>query len=315
MFALCCGGPMGLVTLASGIQSQIYWSAGGGIWHAPVDAPTDSRQIPAFEVREIEVDYSRLVWSDVEPRVPILPTGVIRSADPSGASVLTLATDLPQPSGVAVHAASNTFYWSDLERNAIFRRALDGSGPIQEILGGMPFIASIHSIDIDPREQKLYFGFVNPLIDSLFPGSIARINLDGTDLETVVSGLTEPRGIAVHAEADLVYWTDVSLKGHGVIGRAASDGGNAEFLVEDLILPHGIDLDVAAEQLYWVDAGTGKLQRARLDGSNVTDVLTGLLRPQAVAVLAIPEPATLSLAVAGMTGLLGLRMLRRKGSG
>ena len=39
-----------------------------------------------------------------------------------------------------------------------------------------------------------------------------------------------------------------------------------------------------AERLYWVDAGTDKIQRADLDGSNVEDlIITGLSSPTDLA--------------------------------
>ena len=35
----------------------------------------------------------------------------------------------------------------------------------------------------------------------------------------------------------------------------------------------GIALDLLADKMYWADAGTNKLQRADLDGSNLEDVI------------------------------------------
>jgi hypothetical protein len=43
--------------------------------------------------------------------------------------------------------------------------------------------------------------------------------------------------------------------------------------------------------MYWVDSGTDKVQRAGLDGSNVTDMLSsGLNQPTGIA-LDVPTPA------------------------
>jgi sugar lactone lactonase YvrE len=281
-----------LPSLVAG-QGNIYWSERGGLWRAPLEEPFGARLTQAFDVRGIAIDASALVWSDVEPRVPIAPTGVVRSTGPSEGNVQDLATELPQPSGVAIDSASQTIYWSDLEQNAIYRRSLDGTGPIQEVFGGMAFVSSIHAIDIDPLEQKLYLGYVNPLIDSLFPGSIARINLDGTKFESVVSGLTEPRGVAVDPKHGHVYWTDSPADGGGFVRRAATEGGEIEDLVSGILLPRGLDLDLARSQVYWADAAAGKIQRADLDGNHVTDVFMGLDQPQAVAIFSVPEPSSL----------------------
>ena len=59
--------------------------------------------------------------------------------------------------------------------------------------------------------------------------------------------------------------------------------------MEDLVTsrlrePRGIALDPGAGKMYWVDAGTDKIQRANLDGSQVEDlVTTGLSAPRGIA--------------------------------
>ena len=60
--------------------------------------------------------------------------------------------------------------------------------------------------------------------------------------------------------------------------------------VEDLVVtslenPYGIALDIAGGKMYWTDPGTGKIQRADLDGTEVQDLVTsGLSDPQGIAV-------------------------------
>ena len=51
--------------------------------------------------------------------------------------------------------------------------------------------------------------------------------------------------------------------------------------------PNGLALDVADGKMYWADAGTDRIQRANLDGSNVEDLVSsadGLVDPSGVAV-------------------------------
>jgi sugar lactone lactonase YvrE len=51
-----------------------------------------------------------------------------------------------------------------------------------------------------------------------------------------------------------------------------------------LSYPGEIALDIARRKLYWTDAGTGKIQRANLDGTGVEDLGIGGLRiPWAMA--------------------------------
>ena len=46
-----------------------------------------------------------------------------------------------------------------------------------------------------------------------------------------------------------------------------------------MIDPLDIALDLAAGKMYWTDNFTDRIQSANLDGSNVQDVVTGLVGP------------------------------------
>ena len=54
-------------------------------------------------------------------------------------------------------------------------------------------------------------------------------------------------------------------------------------MLTGLSVPCYLALDVRAGKLYWTDRGTGKIQRANLDGSQVEDVVTGLDGPVGLA--------------------------------
>ena len=74
-----------------------------------------------------------------------------------------------------------------------------------------------------------------------------------------------------------MYWTKITL---GIIRTASLDGKNAETFLSDLNGPTHIALDVRSHKIYWVERNvklrTRKIRRSNLDGSNVTDILTGL---------------------------------------
>ncbi len=113
-------------------------------------------------------------------------------------------------------------------------------------------------------------------------GRIQRAELDGSDIRTLVSGLGQPRDLALDRDGGRMYWTDY---GSDKIRRANLDGARVEDLVtEGLKEPFGIALDVAGGKMYWTDWGTDKIQRANLDGSGVEDlVTTGLNEPYGLA--------------------------------
>ena len=106
---------------------------------------------------------------------------------------------------------------------------------------------------------------------------IQRANLDGTNVEIIISSLNFPDGIALDLQARKMYWTDF---GSDKIQRANLDGTNVEDLVNG-ISSYGIALDLQARKMYWTNAPRDKIQRANLDGTYIQDlVTTGLSAPE-----------------------------------
>ncbi|MDE2813423.1 MAG: T9SS type A sorting domain-containing protein [Gemmatimonadota bacterium] len=97
-------------------------------------------------------------------------------------------------------------------------------------------------------------------------GVIYRANLDGSNVEPLVSGLEVPVALALDVAGDQMYWTSPE---QGTIYRAALDGSNIEPLVIGLEEPGGLALDVTGGQMYWTDGFEHIIYRANLDGSNV----------------------------------------------
>ena len=111
---------------------------------------------------------------------------------------------------------------------------------------------------------------------------IQRAELDGSDLRTLVTGLMQPRDLALDRDGGRMYWTD---SGADKIQRAHLDGSKVEDLVtEGLKEPFGIALDLGGGKMYWSDWGTDRIQRSNLDGSEIEDlVATGLNEPYGLA--------------------------------
>ncbi|UCC31528.1 MAG: SMP-30/gluconolactonase/LRE family protein, partial [Phycisphaerales bacterium] len=103
-------------------------------------------------------------------------------------------------------------------------------------------------------------------------GKIRRVITNGSSVEELVTGLTQPLGIAIDVVGGKMYWTDNI---DDTISRADLDGGNVEVIVSSgLNNPFGIEVDAANRKIYWADDGTSKIQRADLDGGNVEDVVS-----------------------------------------
>lgn len=111
-------------------------------------------------------------------------------------------------------------------------------------------------------------------------GRIQRSKLDGSGIEDVITGLSNPCGIALDHTAGKIYWTD---SGSGRIRRANFDGSSLEVLVTGLGVPTDIALDIAGGRMYWTDSGTQRIQRANLDGTAVEDLITGMAELSGIA--------------------------------
>ena len=118
-----------------------------------------------------------------------------------------------------------------------------------------------------------------------FDIQLQRANVDGSNIENLVSTVAFPVGIALDLGGGKIYWTDVGTTDWGTskIQRANLDGSNIETLVSELDNPGGIALDVEKGKVYWTDRGTDKIQRANLDGSNIETLITGLDHPRSIA--------------------------------
>jgi hypothetical protein len=126
-------------------------------------------------------------------------------------------------------------------------------------------------------------GPVNPQMDKLYWTDLPvlnRSNLDGSQVETVLSENPTYFDFDVDLENEMIYWVD---PGDDVVRRTDLDGtGPVETLVTGLSQPRGFALDVPGGKMYWTDFTLGTLQRSNLDGTNVELLLTGLLGPSGV---------------------------------
>ena len=128
----------------------------------------------------------------------------------------------------------------------------------------------------DTTQPKIYW-------TDLETEKIQRANLDGTNIEDIVTGgLAIPLGVALDVAGGKMYWVDWFFT--GTIRRANFDGSNVEDIITaGLENPWNIALDVAGQKIYWADVVTGKVQRANFDGSNVQDIVIGLNKPWDIA--------------------------------
>lgn len=185
---------------------------------------------------------SSLYWTDTS-------AGTICRADLDGSNRETLVSGLTSPFGIALDAAAGYLYWTraatDAKPGAVQRARLDGS-EVKDLVTDLP--GPTTGIALDAAAGKLYWAYVDPYIDSMYPAMIKRCNLDGSDLETVVSSLIYPVGVALDLEGGHLFWTDTTLAWTvGTLHRSDLDGAGVTLLVDGLSGPRGLALSLAPE--------------------------------------------------------------------
>ena len=103
----------------------------------------------------------------------------------------------------------------------------------------------------------------------LTTNKIMRTDIDGTGTIALVTGLSNPMGIALDVSAAKIYWIDQSS---GKIYSVNLDGTNQTELVTGLSKPTAIAL--TSSKIYWTDTTDYKIYSVNLDGTNQTELVT-----------------------------------------
>ena len=262
---------------------KLYWTDSGGdkIQRANLDGSeiedlvTTGLSIPRGLA--LDVAGGKLYWTDNG-------TDKIQRANLDGTEVEDLVTiGLETPRGLIVDAAAGKLYWADSGTDKIQRANLDGSEVEDLVTEGLQSPRGL-ALPRTPSTADNHPPVAVPLLywTDARTDRIQRSNLDGSDIRTLVTGLKQPRDIALDRDAGRMYWTDSVVD---KIRRANLDGSHTEDLVvEGLKAPFGIALDLARGKMYWTDWGIDKIQRANLDGSEIEDLVTdGLNEPYGIA--------------------------------
>ena len=161
-------------------------------------------------------------------------------------------------------AEAQNMYWTD--ERGIHRAGIDGGNP-ETILPVTLFDPD--GVAIDTVRGKIYW-----TDDDL--QEIRRANLDGTNVETIVTELASSLGIAIDPVGEKIYWTDWAKS---KIQRANLDGTNVETIVGGLEQPFGIAVDPLGGKIYWVDNRAKQIQRSNLDGTDIETIVVELEDP------------------------------------
>ncbi|MCX6093365.1 MAG: PKD domain-containing protein [Candidatus Bipolaricaulota bacterium] len=200
----------------------------------------------------------------------------------------------------AGHATGERYaYWT--EETKLYRRAVVAGGTTRIFV---PLLIPV-GLCVDSVHSKLYeVELPTNAADNSGPGSIRRWNLDGTSVETLASswilGQVVPWFVSVDPSAHRLYYVrmpygtddDVIFEplaaGTSTIDATPLDQYSAQTLVTDLDVVGGMAVDAGlsagARYIYWTVPGAGRIDRCKVDGSGVTQLMTGLTSPGAIVV-------------------------------
>jgi hypothetical protein len=141
--------------------------------------------------------------------------------------------------------------------------------------------ARVGAVDIGAYEASA--SVYNKVYWADFSGNrIQRANLDGSNVETVVSGISGPAGLAVDLVNGKIYWTEALTQ---KVRRANLDGTGIQDIATGIEGANSIALDLAGGKIYFTENGlfTNRIHRANLDGTSPQAlVTTGLSSPESI---------------------------------
>ncbi|XP_057682782.1 low-density lipoprotein receptor-related protein 2 [Corythoichthys intestinalis] len=159
-------------------------------------------------------------------------------------------------SAVEFDGKEKVLFYNDKSRGTIYKSSLNGSA--QEILTS--YRTSADTMAYDWTSKVLFW-------TSASYHSVVAFRITDKSRRDIVTGLRNPKGIAVHPGAGYLFWSDWYRP--AVIMRGFTDGSNAIPLVNKTLgWPNGLVIDYAQNRLYWADALFDQISHVNFEGNN-----------------------------------------------
>ena len=222
---------------------------------------------PVYTLTGPVIQSPAIYWADKQ-------AAKIQRVNLNTANVEGIVSGVPDSSAIALDLTKGQIYWTETDTGKIRRANLNGSN-VQDLISGL---GGPLSIALDLVSGKIYWTDQNwnPFTGAVTASKIRRANLNGSNVQDLISGLGTAEGIALDTSMGKVYWTDSEM---GKIQRANLNGSNVQDLVNGAGTPSDIALDTAGGKMYWADYEGKQISRANLNGSNVETLVTGLAGP------------------------------------
>ncbi|MEP7265754.1 MAG: PKD domain-containing protein [Bacteroidota bacterium] len=200
--------------------------------------------------------------TDVSPQKSYLSTGVFTvtlvATGEGGSATFSMQMTVQQ---------GDAIYFIEYGNNLIKKLPLDGLGVHTTVLD-ITGKAGV-GLAYDNANDKIYFSD----FEVTGSGNIWRVNGDGTGLQSIASGLTDPYGIALDLTNGKIYWADDL----GNISRSNLDGTNLQTGIVNIASGQmrAVALDVPNNKMYFYEVNGENLYVANLDGSNPVVLISG----------------------------------------
>lgn len=274
--------------VADSAAGHLYWTSSIQTWFG--QPKVQRGKISGFQVETmvsldlattlrrmaIDLPNGKMYWTDVG-------TDRISRANLDGTEAEDLVVNgLSFPTGLALDAQAGKMYWTDEMTGMLQRSNLDGTN-VEDLIYDL---VSPRGMAIDPVAGKMYWATA----PTTATGKVHRANLDGSDAETLLQNLQNPLGVLIDSAQQDLYVTSGALGGitAGKILRHSLVSSETEIIVSAPAMQLWGALDLALDghndRLYWGDIEIGKIQSCRTDGSDLRDILSGLVTPGGIAI-------------------------------
>lgn len=194
-------------------------------------------------------------------------TGEISWADLDGGNAQVVVVGRTGVQDITVDPVARRLYWA---RGAVERAHVSGSS-LQTVLTG-----SAIGVAVDPGAGKVYW-----TEDVLATRGVHRADLNGSSQERLSgsANLFFFADVELDLAASKVYWLE-GWTSVPYVGRADLDFNNPNIVYSSILLGSGFNrglaLDPAAGKMYFTDIDLGHIERADLDGTNESIIISGL---------------------------------------
>ncbi len=205
------------------------------------------------------VPSNRLYWLDSAGSTKLLSSNI------DGTSAATLTPVPGFGRGCSIDASGRVYFTSN---DSVYRCNADGTSLTPIFTSAVPSTSGAPRVDA--TNGHVYFGT---------GGRILRMNLNGGEVKTIVTGASIVRAISLDISAGLIYWIDSDTH-TDFVGRARLDGSDFTVLIENT--PNSVQssgytdllVDPASGYIFTADEFHGTVRRYPIAGGAATVVFT-----------------------------------------